>query len=169
MMRYRRLRVCGGTYFFTVVTYKRTPFLTLPGHVALLRDAFRYVMNRHPFAIDAFVLLPDHLHCIWTLPEGDWDYSKRWRLIKGYFTRHCDETARGNPSESRKRKNEHNVWQRRFWDHMIRDDRDFEKHMDYIHYNAVKHGLVHYPLQWPHSSIHKFVARGVYSIDWGRE
>jgi putative transposase len=116
-MQYRRARTKGGTYFFTVVTHRRRHILCLPENVPLLREAFRYVMSRHPFTIDAFVLLPDHLHRVWTLPEGDGDFSTRWQLIKGTFTRGCDAVYRGCASPSRERKGEQGVWQRRFWEH----------------------------------------------------
>ncbi len=123
-------------------------------------------MERHPFKIDAFVLLPEHLHCIWTLPNGDRDFSKRWRLIKSYFTRKCDEKYKLTPWESRKRKKEQAVWQRRFWEHLIGDDKDFVKHVEYIHYNPVKHGLVEAPKDWEHSSFHRYVREGKYALNW---
>ncbi len=105
-MRYRRARTPGGTYFFTVVTYARCRILCEPANVSLLREVFREVMKRHPFRINAFVLLPDHLHCIWTLPDGDWDFSKRWRLIKSEFSRRCEDRYKAVPSVSRTRKQE---------------------------------------------------------------
>ncbi len=166
-MRYRRARTKGGTYFFTVVTFKRSKILTQPENVKLLREAFKYVMENHPFKIDAFVLLPDHLHCMWTLPEGDRDFSKRWRLVKSYFTRRCDEKYKHTPYEPRKRKKEQAVWQRRFWEHLIRDDEDYLKHVEYIHYNPVKHGLVKAPKDWEYSSFHRYVRDGKYDQDWG--
>jgi putative transposase len=157
----------GGTYFFTVVAFNRAPILTLPENVTKLRDAFRTVMKDHPFVIDAFVLLPDHLHCIWTLPEGDHDFSTRWRLIKSTFTRNCDHDIKPFPGESRKRKNEQAVWQRRFWEHWIRDDTDMIGHVDYIHYNPVKHGLARSPRDWVYSTFRKYMERGIYPEDWG--
>jgi putative transposase len=168
-MQYRRAKTKGGTYFFTVVTHNRRKFLCYPANVSLLREAFRYVMAEHPFQIDAIVLLPDHLHCIWTLPNGDNDYSTRWRLIKSCFTRHCDPVYRGAPSASRQKKQEQAVWQRRFWEHQIRDERDFTQHVEYIHYNPVKHGLAKAPRDWPYSSFHRDVRRGIYAEGWGAE
>ena len=123
-------------------------------------------MEKHPFEIEAFVLLPDHLHCIWTLPEGDGDFSKRWRLVKAHFTRNCDEEYRHAPYESRERKKEQAVWQRRFWEHLIRDDEDYIKHVEYIHYNPVKHRLVKAPKDWEYSSFHQYVRDGKYDRDW---
>ena len=118
-----------------------------------------------PFVMDACVILPEHLHCIWQLPDGDDDFSTRWRLIKSYFSRHleCDERI----STSRMRKNERGIWQRRFWEHLVRDDRDFGDHLDYIHLNPVRHGFVSSPSEWPHSSFSKWVERGVYEPNWG--
>jgi len=166
-MQYRRAKTKGGTYFFTVVTHQRRKFLCQPANVSVLREAFCYAMAEHPFEIDAMVLLPDHLHCIWTLPAGDGDFSTRWRLIKSYFTRHCDPICHGRPSPSRQKKQERAVWQRRFWEHQIGDEGDFIQHVEYIHYNPVKHGLVKAPKDWPYSSFHRDVRRGVYAWDWG--
>ena len=117
-MQYRRAKTKGGTYFFTLVTHQRHKSLCQPANVSLLRDAFRYVMAERPFQIDAIVLLPDHLHCTWTLPAGDHDFSTRWRLIKSYITRNCDPVYQGPPSPSRQKKQEQAVWQRRFWEQM---------------------------------------------------
>jgi putative transposase len=132
-MQYRRAQTPGATYFFTVVTQDRHQILCLNRHILLMRKSLRYVMNRHPFTIDAFVLLPDHLHCIWTLPQGDRDFSKRWRLIKSYLTGHCQIHPTPVSSLSRRKKGERSIWQRRFWEHLIRDDTDFNHHADYIH------------------------------------
>ena len=166
-MRYRRTRKKGGTYFFTVVTFNRANILLHPENISLLRDSFRKVMASHPFLIDAFILMPDHLHCIWTLPENDRDFSKRWRLIKSHFTRNCDNKYKQTPGESRKRKNEQAVWQRRFWEHLIRNENDFARHVEYLHYNPVKHGLVKAPADWEYSSFHKYVRNGKYDRKWG--
>jgi putative transposase len=168
-MKYRRARVEGGTYFFTVVTHRRRRFLCEPENVSHLREAFRYVMRRHPFEIDAFVLLPDHLHCIWTLPEGDCDFSTRWRLVKSTFTRTCSKTCHGIVSRSRRQKGEQAIWQRRFWEHQIRDERDLIQHVEYIHYNPVKHGLVKAPRDWEYSSFHRYVRKGIYGQEWGAD
>ena len=166
-MEYRRAKILGGTYFFTVITYARKNILTDPVNITLLRDASRHVMEKHPFEIDAFVLLPDHLHCIWTLPDGDMDFSKRWRLIKSYFTRNCLPEYRNIANNARIKKKEQAVWQRRYWEHLIRDDNDYLRHVEYIHYNPVKHGYVKAPRDWEYSSFHKYVRQGKYENNWG--
>ncbi len=166
-MLYRRARTKGGAYFFTVITFKREKILTEPENVKILRKAFQYVMKKHAFKIDAFVLLPDHLHCIWTLPQNDHDFSTRWRLVKSYFTRKCHKRFKQTPFESRKNKKEQALWQRRFWEHLIRDEDDMVNHVEYIHYNPVKHGLVNAPKEWEFSSFHRFVREGTYQDEWG--
>ncbi len=168
-MEYRRSLVNGGQYFFTVVTYKREAVLTQSDNIDILRQAFRTTQKRHPFTIDAIVVLPDHVHTIWTMPEGDYDYSTRWRLIKSTFTRECEKTHNHKRNSSRERKKEQTIWQRRFWEHMIRDDGDFEAHCDYIHYNPVKHGLVEAPGDWKYSSFHRYVKNGFYDGGWGSD
>ena len=165
-MLYRRSRIAGGTYFFTVVTDGRRPFLCEPGHITLLRSVLRDVMGRHPFTIDAMVVLPDHLHAIWTLPADDCDYAIRWSLVKGGFTRSCAPHCKSNPSASRRARKEQAVWQHRFWEHAIRDEEDFAKHVDYIHYNPVKHRHAAAPRDWPYSSFHRFVRSGHLPLDW---
>lgn len=132
-MEYRRAKTPGATYFFTVVTYQRQTIFDNTVMVDLLRNCFRLVKQRHPFVIDAMVVLQEHLHCIWTLPDGDADFSMRWRLIKSEFSRHCGEEYKRQRGASRIGKGEQAVWQRRFWEHQIRDERDFAQHVDYIH------------------------------------
>ncbi|WGV25149.1 REP-associated tyrosine transposase [Halotia branconii] len=166
-MQYRRAITKGGTYFFTLVTHNRQKLFCLPTNVALLRNAFRYVMRQHPFIIDAFILLPEHLHCIWTLPAEDSNFSTRWRLIKSYFSRQCNILSQEYLSTSRQIKQERAIWQRRFWEHLIRDEVDFKKHVEYIHYNPVKHGLVQAPKDWEYSSFHRSVRQGMYDVMWG--
>lgn len=166
-MEYRRAKILGGTYFFTVVTYGRKNIFANTENVKLLRNAFRHVMVKYPFTIDAFVLLPDHLHCIWILPDNDMDFSNRWRLIKSFFTKECLREYRNIANDSRTKKKEQAVWQRRFWEHLIRDDNDYEKHVEYIHYNPVKHGHVKSPKDWIYSSFHKYVRQGKYDLNWG--
>jgi putative transposase len=166
-MYYRRSRIRGGTFFFTVVTFNRQKVLASGEVVDKLRKAFIKVKEGHPFEIEAAVVLPDHIHCIWTLPEGDCDYSNRWRLLKSYFTRSMDSPTQLHPINSHSLKHEQTLWQRRFWEHSIRDDNDFIRHVEYIHYNPVKHGLVSTPYNWPYSSFHRFVQRGLYKPDWG--
>ena len=166
-MRYRRSNTPGATYFFTVVTFQRRPLFAVPDNAALLKSALRYVMARRPFTIDAFVMLPDHLHCMWTLPPGDADFATRWMLVKSHFSRQCSASYKTPPSAARRAKGEQTVWQRRYWEHQIRDEADFAAHCDYIHYNPVKHGLVARPADWVHSSFARFVKRGIYPADWG--
>jgi len=176
-MKYRRAKVKGGTYFFTVVTFNRIKIFYNSDNVALLRGAIRKVMLKHPFQIDAFVLLPDHLHCILTLPQHDSDFSTRWRLIKSYFSRNFDGKNVGwvevrDPTNaaicaSRERKKEKPIWQRRFWEHLIRNQQDLNRHIEYIHYNPVKHGLIKAPADYLYSSFHRYVERGIYDAQWG--
>jgi len=169
MPEYRRFKITGGTYFFTLVTYNRHPWLCTEIARSTLRKAIEWVRIKYPFKIDAFVLLPEHLHCIWTLPDGDDNYSIRWKWIKTFVTKRCEnELALRYPmSESGKKRQEGNLWQRRFWEHLIRDEEDFEAHCDYIHYNPVKHGLCISPQDWKFSSFHRFMKSGIYSEDWG--
>lgn len=166
-MRYRRAFVPGGTFFFTLVTYKRRPILATPEAVNLLRNAFRYTMEHRPFTIVASVILPEHMHFIWRLPAEVSDFSTRWRLIKSTFTRHWCVKEAISESASRVQKGEKDVWQRRFWEHVIRDELDLSRHVEYIHYNPVKHGLVNSPWDWEYSSFKKYVREGYYPADWG--
>ena len=163
MPRYLRAFVPGATYFFTVAILERRRAL-LTRNIALLREVFSGTRQRRPFAIDAIVVLPDHLHCIWALPPGDCDFSSRWHAIKARFSA---QVSRGEALSPRRRwKGERGIWQRRFWEHVVRDEADFERCADYIHWNPVKHGYVQAPLEWPHSSIHRYVERGIYARDW---
>jgi len=165
-MRYRRARVTGGTYFFTVNLAERDRTL-LVDHVDFLRSAMRQVTERHPFNVDAIVILPDHLHAIWTLPEGDCDYPVRWALIKAGFSRRISPNEQRNAS--RVSKGERGIWQRRYWEHVIRDDLDYERHVDYIHFNPVKHGHVVQASNWPYSSVHRYIAAGMLDRNWGAD
>ncbi len=167
MPEYRRAWLKGGTFFFTVVTYRRRPTLETEVAIDLLMRCFQVVMTRLPFTIDAMVILPDHIHCIWTLPDNDLDFSIRWKQIKAMFTHNYPGDRRENISDSMRKKNERGIWQRRFWEHRIRDQEDFNRHCDYIHYNPVKHGLVDLPICWRHSSLRKLVEKGVYPENWG--
>jgi len=167
-MRYRRACVPGGSYFFTVVTHQRHKLFTSDAPVNLLRSAFRAVMRKYPFSIDAIVVLPDHLHCIWTLPPGDADFALRWRLIKTAFTKQCPpEWDAENPDNACTCKGQRYVWQRRYWEHLIRDEADFWAHVDYIHYNPVRHQYASRPVDWAWSSFGLYVQRGVLTSDWG--
>lgn len=144
MPEYRRNRIEGGTYFFTVVTYQRRPILTNSSAREILHYAWLDTKQRFPFETLAICLLPDHLHCIWKMPEGDANYSTRWKEIKGLFTkRYLQEIGPGEErNASRIKRNEAAIWQRRFWEHTIEDEDDLETHVDYIHYNPIKHGFV---------------------------
>ena len=159
MSNYRRTVIPGGVFFFTVVTHERTRIFTSEERVETLRAAFRKIMAVRPFYMDAVVILPDHLHCLWRLPAGDGDFSGRWREIKKSASRQID--ARTN------HRRERSVWQRRFWEHTIRDEEDWQKHMDYIHYNPVRHGLAARPGDWPWTSFNRAVACGWYEKSWG--
>lgn len=159
LSNYRRAYVQGGTYFFTLVTYQRRLLLQSPKRVGQLRDAMRHVRRSRPFDLQAAVILPDHLHCIMSLPKDDSDYSGRWREIKKRFSRQVDDGTN--------QRGERSVWQRRFFEHVIRNEGDWRAHVDYIHYNPVKHGLVSCPKDWPWSSFARAVRLGWYSEDWG--
>ena len=163
-MRYRRATVAGGTYFFTVNLAERRRTI-LVDEVETLRMVIREVKQRHPFHIDAMIILPDHLHAVWTLPVGDHDFATRWMLIKAGFSRRIAAGERRNPS--RASKGERGIWQRRYWEHLVRDDGDYARHVDYVHFNPVKHGHVTRAADWPYSSIHRYIASGVITPDWG--
>ena len=161
-MKYRRSRAPGSTFFFTVVTYIRREIFTDEQTVALLRQAIKAVQLRHPFKVEAAVILPDHLHMLWRLPDEDGDYATRWRLIKSYFTRRWPGAIDYPATPSRQSKGERTVWQRRYWEHLIRDEADWRRHVDYIHDNPVKHGLVDAPRAWQYSSFHSYVSQGYF-------
>ena len=163
MPRYIRARIKGSIFFFTVVLADRQSHL-LVTEIGRFREVYRGVKQRRPFETIAICILPDHLHAIWALPEEDADFSTRWNLIKSGFSRGLDPMSR-SPSKVNKR--EKGIWQRRFWEHAIRDDTDLERHVDYIHFNPVKHGHVTRVADWPHSSFHRYVERGVLAADWG--
>jgi putative transposase len=169
MPNYRRNYTKGGTYFFTVVTGTRAKIL-YGDMVDVLRGCFKECMQRYPYHMDAIVVLPDHLHCLWRLPEGDDNFSVRWKHIKAGFTKNYLRRVNGivtGVSEHMKKKGASGIWQQRFWEHTIRDDNDFKLHCDYIHYNPVKHGYVDSPGDWPFSSFPRYVAQGLYDVDWG--
>lgn len=163
MPDYLRNRTPGGSYFFTVNLLDRKQDL-LVEHVDALLEAVRKVPTRHPFRIDAWVVLPEHMHAIWTLPAGDSDYSSRWNAIKVLFTKTIPKIE--GVIELRAAKGERGIWQRRFWEHTIRDEADYRTHLDYVHINPLKHGLVDRVRDWPYSSFHRYVERGVYALDW---
>jgi len=165
MRRYVRTRIPGGTYFFTVNLAEREGNHVLVDHIDVLRMAYRATQRDRPFRTGAIVILPEHLHAVWTLPENDADYSTRWALIKARFS-HAIERVEQR-SASRLRRRERGLWQRRFYEHAIRDDDDLARHVEYIHRNPVKHGWVEHVVDWPHSSFHRFVRMGNISSDWG--
>ncbi len=164
MPNYRRASVPGGSYFFTLVSWKRRPNLTTPAFRTALRAAITAVRRSHPFQIDAWVLLPDHLHCMWTLPPDDADYPRRWSMIK----RLTSQALRGadNPVIPGQRR-KFGIWQSRYWEHLIRDQKDLNQHLDYLHWNPVKHGHVPRVEDWPYSSFHRYVNEGKYPEAWG--
>ncbi|MGE5155675.1 MAG: REP-associated tyrosine transposase [Bdellovibrio bacteriovorus] len=164
MRTYRRLRLPGGTYFFTLTLAERRGNDLLVRHVDALRAAFRATLADHPARVEAIVILPEHLHCLWRLPPGDDDFPTRWRLIKARFSHAIPAGEAISPS--RERRAERGLWQRRYWEHAIRDERDLQRHMDYIHFNPVKHGQVADPRDWPYSSLHRLIAQGLYPPDW---
>ena len=169
MPNYRRAIVAGGTYFFTIVTYNRTKIFSDPAAVSILGDTIVEAKQEWPVTIDAIVLLPDHWHTIWTLPRGDAEYSKRIGWIKKEFTKRWLESGGSENSVSQGKQNERRrgIWQPRFWEHAIEDDDDFDRHFDYIPWNPVKHRYVDRPQDWKHSSFYRWVAYGVYPLDWG--
>lgn len=169
MSRYRRSSTSGATYFFTLTTYHRQKILCDTTIRNALRTAVIYTRNKYPFIINAWVLLPDHLHCIWTLPTGDADFSKRWAIIKRKVSIECRHIHKNQKwiTPSKVKHRESTIWQRRFWEHQIRDESDYRQHFDYIHWNPVKHGYVQRLSEWPYSTFHQYVRKGVYPKDWG--
>jgi len=156
-------------YFFTVVAFGRRHVMTRPAFRRALRDALLTTRSERRFEIVGMVLLPDHLHCLWQLAESDADFSTRWRLVKTRVTQALRAAGWQVESQtaSRRRSNECNIWHRRFWEHLVRDDNDFGRHLDYIHYNPVKHGYVKRPADWPFSTFHRYVRQEWYTKDWG--
>ena len=170
MSNYHRNFAPGACYFFTQVTYHREPWLCEASTRVTLREAIVHVRRKHPFTIEAWVLLPDHLHCLWRLPERDSDYSTRWSLIKSWVTNHMRPSLLLAPqATSRTKRGEKSLWQRRFWEHTIRNDQDYRAHCDYIHFNPVKHSFCQAPKDWLYSSFHRFVKEGRYEVDWGSQ
>ena len=164
MPDYLRYRLPGGTYFFTVNLLQRYPNDLLVRHIDILRTVVQAVRQKRPFVIDAWVILPDHLHCVWTLPPGDDHFTNRWRLIKQGFSKALPITER-RPAV-RMARGERGIWQRRFWEHAIRNDTDYAAHIDYCHINPFKHGYVQRVADWPYSTFHRDVERGIYPLDW---
>ena len=164
MSRYRRAKIEGGAFFFTLALADRSSDV-LVREIDRLRRAYKITQVRLPFETVAICILPDHLHALWLLPEGDADFASRWSHFKSGFSRGLP--AAQSRSNSKIAKREKGIWQRRYWEHVIRDDADFERHVDYIHYNPVKHGLVSRVRDWPHSSFHRYVEGGILPGDWG--
>lgn len=164
MPDYRRIRHPGGTYFFTLTLLRRCDNDLLTRHIERLREAVRKVRSRYPFDIHGWVVLPDHLHCVIQLPDDDTDFTLRLRLIKAGFSKSLPRTEW--LSAVRQRRGERGIWQRRFWEHLIKDEADYRAHMDYVHINPMKHGLVKRVTDWPYSTFHRLVADGIYPVDW---
>jgi putative transposase len=164
MSQYIRSNIAGGTYFFTLTLANRGS-TALTDHIEALRTAYRRVQTLHPFKTIAICVLPDHIHAIWQLPEGDPHFALRWQHIKGQFSRQL--SANGQRSASKFKKREKGIWQRRYWEHQIRDEFDLQRHVDYTHINPVKHGYVTQVKDWPYSSFHAYVERGELPIGWG--
>ena len=164
MANYQRVKINGATYFFTVALLERKGNSLLIQEVDTLRDVVREVKAKYPFHIDGWVVLPDHLHALWTLPADDCDYSLRWRLIKSGFSRALPKIEHRSPI--RQAAGERGIWQRHFWEHCIRDEEDYQHHLNYIHVNPLKHGLVSSVKDWPYSSFHRYVADGIYPVNW---
>ena len=163
-MQYRRTDIKGACYFFTINLADRKSNLLID-KVFELREVINRVKKKHPFKLDALVIMPEHFHMIITLPENDNDYSKRIMLIKSGFSRTLPKSERLNPSRIKKR--ERGIWQRRYWELFIRDEKDYQTHVDYIHYNPVKHGYVPKASDWKYSTIHKYIELGIYDENWG--
>jgi len=165
-MKYIRSDIKAGSFFFTVNLLNRKSTLLID-HIESLKCAINNVKRKHPFTINAMVVLPEHLHAMWTLPKNDSDYAKRWMLIKSNFSRSIPNNEHINKSRLQKR--ERGIWQRRYWEHAIRDDKDMQSHINYIHYNPVKHGHVKNPTDWPYSTIHHHIKIGRLESNWGKD
>lgn len=164
MPNYRRAKIPGATWFFTINLLERRDNNLLIEEILLLKDCIKKVYTSHPFEIIAWVALPDYMHCLWRLPEGDADYATRWRLIKTYFSKAL--TAREYRLPSRIKNSERGIWQRHYWEHWIRNEQDLQRYFNYIHRNPLKHGLLTRVADWPHSTFHKYVKSGLYSQNW---
>ena len=168
MSNYRRDQTLGGTWFFTVIAFNRRPIFCDEIFRKSLKQSIQRTRKKYPFKIDGLVLLPDHLHCVWTLPVGDANYSLRWKLIKQFVTKDCRDHfhMKSGLTDAKRKRRESDIWQRRFWEHKIRDDNDFANHLDYIHFNPVKHAHCDTPVSWRFSSFHRYHAMGVYPKNW---
>jgi len=151
-------------FFFAVNLLERRNGRLLVEHIHHLRASFRDARRSKPFDVIAIVVLPEHLHCLWRLPEGDADNATRWARIKSGFSRRLSKAERR--SRVRIANRERGIWQRRFWEHLIVDETDLKNHFDYIHCNPVKHGYVCRAVDWPYSSLQRYVASGEIHADW---
>ncbi len=169
MPEYRRSWVQGGTFFFTLVTYNRNPIFSSNTNFQLFLKTWNDVQSLHPFESIAACVLPDHIHAIWKLPEDDADYPMRWKEIKRLFTQEYNRNNQKGMvrSQSQQIQGEATIWHRRYWEHTIRDQDDLNAHIDYVHINPLKHGLVNMVKEWPWSSFHRYVRMGIYPSDWG--
>jgi len=165
MVNYRRSKTPGALYFFTVTLRNRQSNLLIT-HINDLRHAMKTVQIQHPYKIEAIAILPDHLHTIWQLPKNDNNYSLRWQRIKGIFTRRI---IKKGMKIAKNHRGEYPIWQRRFWEHTIRNENDFENHVNYIHHNPIKHGLVKKVKDWPYSSLHKYIREGLLPPGWSED
>ncbi len=163
MPNFRRAYVAGGTWFFTVNLLQRKNNSLLIQEIELLRKVVKQVKQRYPFYINAWVVLPEHMHTIWTLPEGDSNFSLRWRLIKSGFSTGLLKTE--SLSQVREAAGERGIWQRNYWEHLIKNELDYQRHFDYVHVNPLKHGLVKRVIDWPYSTFHRCVKQGMYPND----
>ncbi|MGZ8272028.1 MAG: REP-associated tyrosine transposase [Methylophilus sp.] len=164
-MDYRRAWHAGGTYFFTLNLLMRKDNDLLVKHVDILKIAINQVKQAHPFKIHAWVILPDHMHCVMELPQEDCNFATRLRLIKINFSKALPKTE--HRSQVRIKRGERGIWQRRYWEHLIKDEADYKAHIDYVHINPVKHALVMQVKDWPYSTFHRLVEEGIYPQDWG--
>lgn len=168
MSNYRRNKISGASYFFTLCLRNRQSKL-LTEHIQELRIAYKKTQTKKPFVTEAMVVLPDHLHALWTLPENDADYPNRIRLFKSHFTRQLPRNLKKTNNKNRQKHGQTGVWQLRYWEHTIQSEQDFINHVDYIHYNPVKHGHVRQVKYWEYSTFHQHVNRGIYDKNWGMD
>ena len=171
MPRYIRSYTKGATYFFTLVAYDRRPIFCEKDFLKAFKESIKQVQQQYPFEIIAWVQLPDHLHCIWKMPLDDTNYSQCWSRIKRLTTQACPQyhLPIQKLKQSEIKRNEKGIWQRRFYEHQINSEEDFINHMDYIHYNPVKHGFATKAVDWQYSSFHRYIENGIYPVDWGTD
>ncbi len=166
MSYYRRNQQAGATYFFTLCLRDRKSRI-LVDYIDVLRLAYRKTQRKKPFITEAIVILPDHIHALWTMPTEDDDYPSRVRLFKSHFTRQLPVVMKQTDNKNRQTHKQTGIWQLRYWEHTIRDEYDFINHANYIHYNPIKHGYVKNVADWKYSTFHRYVKKGLYEKDWG--